>query len=128
MCDLGYDEDELVQAWIERVQRARRAHVCDCCGGAIAAGESYKRITTIADGFCSAEKECAACTAVMVKFKAAHSEWYSPAGMRDLVQECGWADWIWTDDGGRIPTAEGAAWLAEVEAMDVRKKARKKAP
>lgn len=123
MCNLDIDPCEV---WSEtEIQKARKEHRCDCCGGTIAIGTRYKRIFMVNDGYASNETECAACSLMMVLFKAVHHQWMSPSGMREVLQECFAEDSFFDDRDERVPlSVEGAWWKAALDAMNERREAR----
>jgi len=126
VCDLSYGDIEPCDLWREATPTARKAHRCDCCRGSIAPGERYKRIFMVSDGHPSTERECLPCGEMMVKFKAHHGDWYSPSGMRELLDECFADESAYDDQDELVPTSDlGRMWAAELAAMDARADARR---
>ena len=104
-------------AWSETVYRARKLHVCSCCGGAIDRGQFYTRIFFVSRESATAERECGDCTTMIAAFQAAHGMRWSPGAMSEALVEC-------IDEEGADSEA-GRRWEAELQAMAARRYARK---
>lgn len=110
MCNIDL---EPCSAWSESIITARKDHVCDCCGGAIAAGNKYMRHFSVFDGHVTHEKQCSSCTAIVRRFLADHGQKGSPGSMRQLLEEC--------IDYGDIDSRK---WRRDLAAMNRRRRAR----
>lgn len=115
MCQLDWDAGETCEAWSERLVKARKAHRCNCCGGAIASGEVYERHFHTFEGHVASEKTCSACIPMRKAFAEAHGTSGVPGYMRTLLHECINAE----EEEGHNDVVEG--WREELRAMDARK-------
>lgn len=115
MCEVTYDDDGCA-AWTERQRTARKAHVCQCCGGAIRPGERYTHVSWVQDRRGYDERECAACHAVAEDYRAAHGIRWTPSQLSYALTEC-------IDEEGKDSEA-GRRWTAAVDAMQARQDAR----
>lgn len=124
MCDVNLDD--ACSVWAEtNVKRARKAHGCDCCGGSIRPGDSYKRIGMVFDGTASTERECRLCGVMMAMFKAMHRQWMSPSGMRELLHECIADEQTYDEDNDKyVPAGPGRWWAAALAEMNTRRAGR----
>lgn len=113
MCEVSYEER--CSVWRETTPIARKPHRCDCCGGAIAKGEQYRRVFLAVDGHASAEKECTACWSIAAAYQAAHGMRWTPSQMRIALTDC--VDYEGAD------SEDGQRWAAAIEAMDLRRAA-----
>lgn len=84
MCAIDLDPCEV---WRPEERKARKAHVCGCCGGLIRVGERYVSLFTVFDGEASNEASCLACWADNKEFGKTHSM-CSPSYLREMVDEC----------------------------------------
>ena len=122
MCDTHVIDP--CETWIETIQAARKRYRCDCCDGPIEPRTRYKRIFMVTDGYPSTERECVPCGEMMVQFKARHRQYFSPAGMRVLLEDCLAADTTVTDTDEVVPTTDdGRLWVEVLAAMDARARA-----
>lgn len=114
MCDISFDGS--CDVWNEREVTARLAHVCDCCNGAIAPGEKYRRIFMAGEGSAGTEKQCLACVTLNEEFATIHGANVAPSYMPEMLQQC-------IDEEGA--TSEmGQKWIGELAAMKTRRTAR----
>lgn len=118
MCEIDTSDWEPCAVWDERQVRARKAHLCDCCGGDISPGEHYLRHFSVADGSANSEKCCASCRQLRDDFGKEHHVTTFPGGLRYLLEEC--ADYGEDD-------ANTARWREALVAMDARRAARREA-
>lgn len=124
MCEVYIDE--VCSVWNETTHRARKVHVCDCCGGGIAIGDLYRRIAMVFDGTASTEKECHLCGVMMALFKRLHRHWYSPSVMRELLLECMADEETYDEESDEyVPAGAGAWWAAAIREMDKRRAERR---
>ena len=100
MCDIELDP---ASVWNETDVRARKRHVCDCCGGHILPGETYTRHFSVCDGVATGEKCCAPCKAARVEFKDVHGTMGTPGYSAQLLMECfgGESRKFWSEDDRR---------------------------
>lgn len=113
VCNIDFDEP--CGFWHEERPKARKEHLCNCCGAVIHKGETYRRVTMGFDGSASTEKACALCDADMEAFEAAHRVNLSPTAFYEELVNCvGWDD-------------EGKRWLPMAEAVKLRRKTAKEA-
>ena len=92
------------------VNKARKDHECDCCGGPIPKGTSYLKHFSVFDGSVTNEKQCPACTEMVKKFQADHGQYSNPSYMPQLLQEC--VDYERGEDDKMY-----AKWRAELAAL-----------
>lgn len=113
MCDIELEPCEIFQ---ETQVKARKQHVCSCCGGLIKPGETYVKHFSLMDGDVTSEKSCAACVALAAEFKKVHGTYSNPSFMPELLQDCIESEEY---EGN---TAMVEKWTKEIEAMDQRKR------
>jgi hypothetical protein len=125
MCEVNIDETCTV--WNETIiKRARKAHVCDCCGGGIQPGDSYKLIAMVFEGTADSEKECQFCGLMMVLFKRLHRQYMSPSGMSELLAECMADEQTYDEERDEyVPAGPGAWWAVALDEMKKRRHARR---
>lgn len=87
MCDVSFDETWT--GFSEKTVKARKDHVCRCCGGPIRAGTKYRRHFSVMRGEkpCS-ERMCIPCSRVTKSFADEHGTWTNPSAMPELLHEC----------------------------------------
>ncbi len=89
-----YIELESCQVWYETKRRARKTHLCSCCKGSIAAGETYLIHFSVLDGDVTSEKCCGQCEEARDEFGEAHhnecGEAYipTPSYFQSLLASC----------------------------------------
>lgn len=116
MCEIS-EPDDYCQIWNWAQVQARKAHQCDCCGGAILPGSKYLKHTSLYDGMWNREKCCDACNTAMDEFSAAHGDHtWSPSGFNDVLRDC-----ISEED------EESGKWAPMLEAMNARRAEREAA-
>lgn len=115
MCEVTYDGDACA-AWTERQRTARKAHICQSCGGAINPGDRYTHVSWVQDQRGYDERECAACHVVGEAYRAAHGVRWSPSQTASALRECV------SEEGDDSET--GRRWTAAIEAMQARQDAR----
>ena len=87
LCTCDY---EPCQVWSESMPRARKQHLCTCCGGFIEHGETYQRIFSVFDGAADTTRRCPDCLHVIAEVGRTWMEdcggWSClPAGPLDAV-------------------------------------------
>ena len=88
MCEIA-EPDDYCQIWTFAEVRARKAHRCDTCRGAISPGDKYWRHKSLFDGMWTHERQCAPCAKAEEEFSAAHDEMsWSPSGFADALSDC----------------------------------------
>lgn len=87
MCDVDFDGVE-ASVFDERPVRARKAHRCNSCGGAISPGHTYTRHFSVSEGHVTSEKACGACQAIRELYKTEHNAWWVPSATDDALHEC----------------------------------------
>jgi hypothetical protein len=126
MCEISVDD--YCSVFEETPQKARKAHVCSCCRGAIEPGEMYIKHFSIFEREVCSEKMCVLCMLVVAEFQDDHdgARW-TPGGMRDALVEC-----VLEERTGDYneeldewePSAAGKKWQRYLDEMDERHKAR----
>jgi hypothetical protein len=88
MCEVDFSDSD--ETWYSEKQRkARKAHRCSSCCGAILPGMRYIAHVSGGDGSITAEKMCAACLADRTVFAEAHHfAWCTPSYLPTLLAEC----------------------------------------
>jgi hypothetical protein len=87
MCNLDFDGHcEVWDEWL--VNKARKEHVCDSCGGGIAAGSSYVRHFSIYDGDANSEKQCLPCRTIADAFTREHRASVTPGSLLEFLDQC----------------------------------------
>lgn len=132
MCDIDFDSGERADVWMNTfVGRARKAHVCDMCQGAIEPGEPYVRHFSVfgSYGACN-EAQCLRCCTIVDAFRREHRHYYNPSGMRELIVECLQEDSRYgeDDEDERVPLTDSALrWKYALDEMDARREAARRA-
>ncbi len=85
MCSLDL---EPCTVWRNTPRRARKHHVCVCCGVAISRGETYLDHFHVFDGYATSESLCGACWFVWKEFGDAHDQQPTPGGLYEVLQDC----------------------------------------
>lgn len=116
MCDIG--DLEPCEVWSERTVKARKSHVCSCCGGAINPGEHYTKHFSVYEGDVTSEKMCSHCTEASEEFMEVHHTRGCPSYMPDLISDCIHEEELYGD------TEMAAKWQKVQDAMEARKEAR----
>ena len=94
---------------------ARKPHRCKSCGGTVAVGSVYVRLTVVNDGSADTEKSCLACWADNETFSQAHGFlWITPSAWPDELAQC--VETRWTLDDVEERYGEWAPMLARFEA------------
>lgn len=114
MCEVTYDD--ACAAWTETPRTARKAHVCQCCDGAINPGERYVHVSWVQDHRGWDERECMSCHELAESYRKAHGVRWSPSQLAYALHEC--VRWEGED------SEAGRTWTAAIEAMQVRRDAR----
>jgi hypothetical protein len=115
MCQVEFEDN--CGVWSETTITARKAHVCDCCGGPIKPGQKYLKHFSVHDGYPTSEKCCAPCQRVRAEFLKVHQTVGTPGSMSPLLDECIDSE---RDEGN---TKMVAKWRRALGAMAKRKAA-----
>lgn len=89
MCSLHGEETATI--WNVSHPKARIEHRCDCCGGAIPAGERYALTNALNDGHWSNAKSCFGCATIINEFGEEHRFYPWPGTFPEYLTEC--ASW-----------------------------------
>lgn len=111
MCDIDL---ETCSVFSETQIKARKPHVCDCCGGPIKPGEHYQKHFSVFDGYPTSEKSCLACVEMTSEFTKVHGQYSNPSYMPELLQEC-------IDNERGEDEAMVQKWTSELKAMEKRR-------
>lgn len=127
MCEINLEPCDVFQ---DTHRRARKPHVCDCCGGAIDPGEVYIAHFSVMDGDITAEKMCALCDLAAADFQQEHKTRSNPSYMRELLEEClvdeTGQESVYIDDEEtrQLMSATAAKWKRYLDEMNERREAR----
>jgi len=89
MCDIDQGDGEYSQVWVETPRKARKSHICNCCGISITKGETYLVHFSAYDGHASSEKMCGFCRDRRETFSEAHGgHSCAPSFFRAMLVEC----------------------------------------
>jgi hypothetical protein len=123
VCEVHYD-GESATVWEDSYHKARKAHVCDCCGGAIDPGEVYRRTFCIFNKSITDGKACALCALAIETYREMHHGFqWTPDYMREALQECVLeADSTYNEETDEYDLGpEGLFWQRELDEMDARR-------
>ncbi len=114
MCEISFDDLDGWLAWKLETRKARKAYVCECCGGSIPARAHYVYLSGItADRDPFSERCCLACSAAQDDFEAEHDfGTTTPSYFKQLLRDCFHEDAA--DHWGRILQAMDTRALARV--------------
>jgi len=87
MCDIG-DWSEPFEMFCESEVKARKAHMCDSCGGRIEPGTTYLRHFSKFEGDICSEKMCALCLVDRKEFTDEHGVFTCPSETPGAFQDC----------------------------------------
>lgn len=89
MCDGPDSGDyESFRFYEVRDVKARKPHVCACCHGAIAAGDTYRRAAAGWEGTAISEAMCSSCAEAADAYETEHNFHTMPSGIEPLIEEC----------------------------------------
>jgi hypothetical protein len=131
MCQIDLEPCEV---WQETHRRARKSHVCHCCGGSIDSGEVYIVHFSVSDGEVTTEKMCALCDLAAADFQQHHKTRSNPSYMRELLEEClvdevGYRSvYIDDEETRQLMSATAAKWKRYLDEMNERREARRVHP
>jgi hypothetical protein len=85
MCSLDL---EPCTVWRNTPRKARKPHVCVCCGAGIAPGTHYLDHFNVFDGNSSSESLCGFCWFIWQQFGDAHDMQPTPGALYEQLQDC----------------------------------------
>jgi len=124
MCNVDLESCEV---WRETKRKARKEHVCSCCGGIIKSGDHYIEHFSTFEGYATNEKMCMPCLIIADDFKADHGQRCNPGGMPDLLSSCiaEREDDIYNEERDEYEMgATSKKWQRYLDEMEQRSKAR----
>lgn len=130
MCDINFDNFERCSVWTESlINRARKPHHCDMCGGTVSPGSPYIKHFSVFEGYKTSEKRCLPCDTITCAFRREHRIGFPPSGMREMIVECLQEDQVYDeniDDYVINPLSDSALrWRHALEEMERRAELRK---
>ena len=114
MCEIEFDGDPVV-GFRQQTRKARKTHVCDCCGSTIKPGDAYLYASWIADRKPDWEKQCAACADDNREFSKAHGVCLFADAFYTYLNEC-----VFDPYAGEDEDEDAKRWRPMLERLKAR--------